>query len=149
MRSNLRSRRPNRVRPDRKCPAFAVNPIRRQKNADEVQYKQLVKANVPVAPIHSGLDGGMNRVFLAQVGGNIPPARVPPSGFDRRNWAPVSSTDNNGSLASKLFSALRLPDEARLTDASRLNRFSRDNWTERKSPRSLFSLVAKVEAELQ
>ena len=28
--------------------------------------------------MQTGLDGGMNRVFLAQVGGNIPPARVPP-----------------------------------------------------------------------
>ena len=94
-----------------KCPAFAVNPeiarpAREKQRADEVQYKQLVKANVPVAPIHSGLDGGMNRVFLAQVGGNIPPARVPPSGSRLPQPAPVSSTDNNGSLASKLFSAL-------------------------------------------
>ena len=68
-----------------KCPAFVVNPAiarpaREKQRDDEVQYAQLVKANVSVAPIHSGLDGGMNRVFLAQVGGSIPPARVPPSG---------------------------------------------------------------------
>jgi len=56
-----------------KCPAFVVNPAiarpaREKQRADEVQYAQLVTANVSVAPIHSGLDGGMNRVFLAQVG---------------------------------------------------------------------------------
>jgi hypothetical protein len=55
---------------------------------------------VSVAPIHSGLDGGMNGVFLAQVGGSIPPARVP-SGS-----RPPQPPDNNGSLASKLFSLL-------------------------------------------
>jgi murein L,D-transpeptidase YafK len=94
-----------------KCPAFVVNPeiarpAREKQRADEVQYKQLVKASVPVAPIHSGLDGGMNRVFLAQVRGSIPPARVPPLGSRSPQPAPVSSADNNGSLASKLFGAL-------------------------------------------
>ena len=61
------------------CPAFVVNPeiarpVRQKERVDEAQYEQLVKANVPVAPIHSGLDGGMNRVFLAQIGGSMPPA---------------------------------------------------------------------------
>ena len=88
--------------PTGKCPAFAVNPqIARaalgKQHADEVQYAHLVKANMPVAPIHSGLDGGMNHVFLAQVGGSIPPLRVPPSGSQ------PSSPENNGSLTSKLL----------------------------------------------
>jgi len=86
-----------------KCPGFVVNPAiarpaREKQRADEVQYAQLVKANVSVAPIHSGLDGGMNRVFLAQVGGSIPPARVPPS-----KSQPSPPTDNNDSFASRLF----------------------------------------------
>ena len=60
--------------PTGKCPAFVINPqiartALRKQHADEVQYARLVTANTPVAPIHSGLDGGMNRVFLAQVGG--------------------------------------------------------------------------------
>jgi hypothetical protein len=42
-----------------------------------VEYKNLVKANVPVAPIHSGRDGGKNRVFLDQIGGRMPPANRP------------------------------------------------------------------------
>jgi hypothetical protein len=85
-----------------KCPAFVVNPqIARaalgKQHADEVQYANLVKANTPVAPIHSGLDGGMNRVFLAQVGGSIPPARVPPGS------QPPPPPENNKSFASRLL----------------------------------------------
>jgi hypothetical protein len=88
--------------PTGKCPAFVVNPqIARaalgKQHADEVQYARLVRASAPVAPIHSGLDGGMNHVFLAQVGGSIPPARVPPFGSQ------PSSPENNGSLTSRLL----------------------------------------------
>ena len=84
-------------------PAFVVNrQIARaalgKQHADEVQYTQLVTANTAVAPIHSGLDGGMNRVFLAQVGGSIPPARVPPPGSQSS-----PATDNNDSFASRLL----------------------------------------------
>jgi hypothetical protein len=89
-----------------KCPAFVVNPqiartALRKQHADEVQYVKLVTANTPVAPIHSGLDGGMNRVFLAQVGGSIPPARMPPSGSQLS-----PSPDDNDSFASRLFGLL-------------------------------------------
>ena len=89
--------------PTGKCPAFVINPqiaraALRKQHADEVQYARLVTANTPVAPIHSGLDGGMNRVFLAQVGGSIPPARVPPSGSQ-----PSPPPDDNDSFASRLF----------------------------------------------
>src|SRR5262249_56629839 len=45
--------------------------------------------------IHSGLDGGMNYVFLAQVGGTIPPARVP--------FGTQASPEKNGSFASRLL----------------------------------------------
>ena len=84
-----------------KCPAFVVNTqIARaalsKQHADEVQYAQLVKATTPVAPIHSGLDGGMNRVFLAQVGGSIPPARV-------ASGSQPPPPENNGSFTSRLL----------------------------------------------
>ena len=57
--------------PTDKCPAFVVNPkIARQalekQRADELEYAQLLKDNVPAAPIYSELDGGMNEVFLAR-----------------------------------------------------------------------------------
>jgi hypothetical protein len=81
-------------------PNLLARPVRQKERVDETLYKQLVKANVPIAPIHSGLDGGMNRIFLAQIGGSMPPADRSPQP------PPVSITDNNGSLASKLFGAL-------------------------------------------
>jgi hypothetical protein len=93
--------------PTGRCPAFVVNPeiagpALEKEHADEIRYAQFVKQNFPVAPVRSGIDGGMNRVFLAQVGGSLPPARVPaplPS-----QPPPVTTADNgDGSLASKLF----------------------------------------------
>jgi murein L,D-transpeptidase YafK len=99
--------------PKGRCPAYVVNPeiagpALEKSHADDLQYAQLVKANAWVAPIHSGLDGGMNRVFLAQVGGNIPPARVPPPSANGLppQPPPVVTADNGGTeptLANKIF----------------------------------------------
>src|ERR1700757_5048035 len=49
--------------PTDKCPVFVVNPkIARQalkkQHTDELEYAQLLKDNVPAAPIYSGWDGG-------------------------------------------------------------------------------------------
>jgi hypothetical protein len=65
------SPRPLVFNPTDKCPAFVVNPkIARlaleKQRADELEYAQLLEDNVPAAPIYSGLDGGMNKVFLAR-----------------------------------------------------------------------------------
>jgi murein L,D-transpeptidase YafK len=54
--------------PADQCPAFVVDPKIAQpafekQSADDAQYAQLVKDNVPVAPIYRGIDGGMNMVF--------------------------------------------------------------------------------------
>ena len=100
--------------PNAQCPAFVVNPkIARaamaKQRADEVEYAQLVKANVSVAPIHSGLDGGMNRVFLAQFPGKIVPLAIvlpPGAGIELPQLPSVPWTDNDGSLANKFFGAL-------------------------------------------
>jgi murein L,D-transpeptidase YafK len=99
--------------PTSKCPAFVVNPkiARRaleKQRADEVEYARLVKDNVPVAPIYSGLDGGMNGVFLARFPGRIIPlAIVLPTGtLDLPQMPPVPWADNNGSLANTFFGAL-------------------------------------------
>jgi murein L,D-transpeptidase YafK len=88
--------------PTDKCPAFVVNPkIARaaleKQHADEIEYKKLVKANVPVAPIHSGRDGGMNRVFLDQLGGSMPPANLPPPGSRPAPPPPIATADNDSS----------------------------------------------------
>ena len=99
--------------PASKCPAFMVNPkIDRQalekQRADEAEYAQLVKDEVPVAPAYSGLDGGMNKVFLARYPDRIIPlARVlPPTGIQLPDMPPTPWTDSGGSLANKVFGAL-------------------------------------------
>ena len=65
------SRKPLVFNPTGKCPAFVVDPkIARpaleKQRADEFEYAQLLKDNVPAVPIYSELDGGMNEVFLAR-----------------------------------------------------------------------------------
>jgi hypothetical protein len=98
--------------PAGKCPAFVVNPkiARRaleKQRVDEVEYAQLVKDNVPVARIYSGLDGGMNTVFLARLPGRIIPlAMVLTNGSQLPQLPPVPWADNDGSLANKFFGAL-------------------------------------------
>ena len=98
--------------PTGKCPAFVVNPkIARlaleKQRADEVEYAQLVRDDVPVAPIYSGLDGGMNKIFLARYPDRIIPlARVlPPTGSQLPEMPAIPWTDNNSSLASRFFGA--------------------------------------------
>ncbi len=55
-----------------RCPAYEVAPeiagpaLEKQRN-DDYQIAQLIKDNVPVAPITMGTDGGMNRVFVAKL----------------------------------------------------------------------------------
>jgi murein L,D-transpeptidase YafK len=95
--------------PTGKCPAFVVNPkiartaLERQR-ADEAEYARLVEENVPVAPIYSGLDGGMNNVFHARFPGTIVPlARVMPAALQLPQLPPIPWVDSDGSLASKLF----------------------------------------------
>jgi hypothetical protein len=99
---------------DGRCPAFVVNPkIARaalvKQRADEVEYAQLVKDNVPVAPIYSGLDGGMNTVFLASFPDKIVSLAIvlpPGSGSELPQLPAIPWTDNDGSLANKFFGAL-------------------------------------------
>jgi hypothetical protein len=99
--------------PTGKCPAFVVNPkiaraALKKQHADDFEYAQLVKDNVSVSPIYSGLDGGMNKVFLAVLPGRIIPlARVLPNGSQLLpQMPPVPWADNDGSLVSKFFGAL-------------------------------------------
>ena len=88
------------------CPAYSVaaeiaGPTLEKERADDAQYAQFVRNNVPTAPIRTGLDGGMNRVFLSQVGGRLPPARTLPPQPE-----PVGVADSGGAgpnLISGLF----------------------------------------------
>jgi murein L,D-transpeptidase YafK len=94
------------------CPGFVVNakiarPALERQRADEVEYAQLVEDNVSVAPIHSGLDGGMNKVFFAQFPGIIVPlARVLLDGAELPQLPPIPYADNDGSVTSRLFGSV-------------------------------------------
>jgi hypothetical protein len=97
--------------PSAKCPAFVVNPkIARlaleKQRTDEVEYAQLLKDNVPAAPIYSGLDGGMNEVFLARFPVRVTLAKVLPYASYLPQLPPIPWVDKDGSLTSKLFGSL-------------------------------------------
>jgi murein L,D-transpeptidase YafK len=92
--------------PTGECPAFVVNPkIARpaleKQRADEFEYAQLLKDDVPVAPIYSGLDGGMNEVFLARYPVRVTLAKVLPYASRLPQLPPIRWVDNDGSLTSK------------------------------------------------
>jgi hypothetical protein len=98
--------------PTGKCPAFVVNPIiaRRaleKRRTDEAEYAELLEDKVSAAPIYTGLDGGMNKVFLARFPGTvIPLAKVLPYASHLPQLPPIPWVDNDGSLATKLFGTL-------------------------------------------
>jgi hypothetical protein len=94
--------------PTGECPAFVVNPkIARlaleKQRSDELEYAQLIKDEVPAAPIYSGLDGGMNEVFLARFLERVTLARVQPYASHLPQLPPIRWIDNDGSLTGKLF----------------------------------------------
>src|SRR3974390_1649508 len=97
--------------PTGSCPAFGVTPkiARRplgKQQGDEVEYAQLLKDDVPAAQIYSGLDGGMNEVFLARFPVRVTLAKVLPYASYLPQLPPISWVDNDGSLTSKLFGTL-------------------------------------------
>ena len=144
-----------------RCPAYVVNPeiagpALEKSHADEVQYAALVKANTWTAPVHSGLDGGMNRVFLAQVGGRIPPARVPPPGATGlpAQPPPVAVADNNGqSLAGKIFGGFFGPKtQVAAADSATQERGSEPGatgTTPKPKPRAERTTVAEAKPKLE
>ena len=99
--------------PKGQCPAFIVNPkiaraALQKQRADEAEYAQLVKDNVSVAPIYSGLDGGMNKVFFTRFPGKIIPLAMvlpPGSGSELPQLPAIPWADNDSSLANKFFGA--------------------------------------------
>jgi murein L,D-transpeptidase YafK len=105
------SRNPLAFNPTGKCPAFVVNPkIARQalekQRADEAEYAQLLKDDVPAAPIYSGLDGGMNKVFVKQFPNRVMLAKVMPYASSFPELPPVPWVNDEGSLTSKFFGYL-------------------------------------------
>ncbi|MBV8790491.1 MAG: murein L,D-transpeptidase [Pseudolabrys sp.] len=119
------SSKPLMFDPAGQCPAFVVDPrIARpalaKQDADDLEFAQLVKDDAPIAPVYSGLDGGMNRIFLARYPGRIIPlARVlPPTGARLPQMPPIPWTDNEGSLPDRLFDDLRVVKSAVQTEVS-------------------------------
>ncbi|HEY2884692.1 MAG TPA: hypothetical protein VGJ08_05715, partial [Rhizomicrobium sp.] len=100
--------------PTGKCPAFVVNPKIAQRSlakqrTDDLEYAQLTKDNLPTAPIYSGLDGGMNKVFVAQYPDRVSWARVFPYASYLPHLPPIPWADNGGSLPGRWFGRLSRP----------------------------------------
>jgi hypothetical protein len=91
-----------------KCPPFVVNPdiarrARDKQRADERAYAKLLEDSVPAAPIYSGLDGGMNEVFLARFPYRVTLAKVMPYASYLPTLPPIPWIDHDGSLTSRWF----------------------------------------------
>ncbi|MDP3693607.1 murein L,D-transpeptidase family protein [Bradyrhizobium sp.] len=102
------SSRPLVFNPTEKCPSFVVNPeiarlAQEKTRTDELAYAQLLEDDVPVAPIYSGLDGGMNKAFQAQFPGRVTLAKVMPYASYLPQLPPIPWVDNDGSLTSQWF----------------------------------------------
>jgi murein L,D-transpeptidase YafK len=102
------SQNPLVFNPTDACPAFVVNSkiARRaleKQRADELEYTQLLKDNVPAAPIYSGLDGGMNEAFLAKFPGRVTLSWILPYASYLPQLPPIPWIENDGSLTSKWF----------------------------------------------
>ncbi len=102
----VNSTKPLVFNPTDKCPAFIVNPKIAQRalekqRTDEREYARLLEDTVPAAPIYSGLDGGMNKVFLPRFPGRVMLSRMTPL-LDMPNLPPIPWAHKNGSLMSEL-----------------------------------------------
>jgi hypothetical protein len=107
--------------PTGKCPAFVVNPKIAQRalgkqRTDEAEYAQLLEDNVPAVPNYSGLDGGMNKVFLSRFLSRVMLAKVQPYASYWPQLPPIPGVDNDGSLRSKWFGTLIDMDATVLTN---------------------------------
>ncbi len=55
-----------------KCPAYVIpdevaDAVREKQQQDQVEFAHLVAKGTPVARLHTGIDGGMNKVFAAKL----------------------------------------------------------------------------------
>jgi murein L,D-transpeptidase YafK len=71
------STKPLSFSPTGRCPAYEVaqdiaEPVQEKQRNDDYQIAQLIKDNVPVAPIVMGTDGGMNKVFANRLAETTP-----------------------------------------------------------------------------
>jgi murein L,D-transpeptidase YafK len=122
------STRPLNFSPTGRCPKFDVDPqiasaATEKEEHDNAIFAQLVKENVAEAPLESGTDGGMNRVFASkledmtytyddsghihvppQQPGRLPPAISPPRGSESETKAADAEAPGTpGSELSNMF----------------------------------------------
>src|ERR1700749_1719172 len=79
-----------------KCPAYVVaddlaSAVREKQVADDAEYNKLVAKGTPVAKLNTGIDGGMNSVFAANVPGGASTGLSDagePRGFSLMSTAP-------------------------------------------------------------
>jgi murein L,D-transpeptidase YafK len=108
------STKPLNFTPTGRCPQYQTDPTiaqaaQEKERHDDYVYAQLVKDNVPTAPLNTGTDGGMNRVFVAKLDnptytydneghlhvpplqpGRLPPAISPPPGSESDTTAAIA-----------------------------------------------------------
>jgi hypothetical protein len=125
------STRPLNFTPTGRCPQYDIDPtiaeaVQEKQRHDEVAFADLVKDNVAVAPLESGTDGGMNRVFASKLDnptytydneghmhvppqqpGRLPPALSPPRGSETETTAAIAQAPAlAGSGVRSFFSGL-------------------------------------------
>src|SRR5580704_16817330 len=124
------STKPLSFNPTGACPRYDIDPaiagpvLDKERN-DENTFAELVKDNAPVAPLNTGTDGGMNRVFAAKLDdptysydneghihvppqqpGRLPPALSPPRGSESETVAAVAEPPKTGGAVSSWFGGL-------------------------------------------
>jgi hypothetical protein len=106
--------RPLTFNPTGRCPKFEIDPtiasaVAAKQRIDNAKYAQLVREDVAEAPLNTGTDGGMNRVFIAKLDdatytydsaghihvpplqpGRLPPAISPPRGSESDMTAAIA-----------------------------------------------------------
>jgi murein L,D-transpeptidase YafK len=117
--------------PTGRCPNFEIDPtiandVAAKQQKDESEYAELVRENVAEAPLESGTDGGMNRVFIAKLdsatytydnnghvhvpplqAGRLPPAISPPAGSESDTTAAIAEAPPTpGSGLTNLFGSM-------------------------------------------
>jgi murein L,D-transpeptidase YafK len=125
------STRPLAFTPTGRCPKFQLDPsiasaVAAKQQKDNYEFAALVRANVAVAPLDTGTDGGMNRVFVAKLDvptytydssghihvppqqpGRLPPAISPPQGSESDMSAAIAEAPQPpGSQVRNLFGSL-------------------------------------------
>ncbi len=120
------STKPLNFSPRGPCPAYDVDPqiagpaMAKQQN-DDYQLAQLTKDNVTTAPLETGTDGGMNRVFMSKLDSatytydneghlHVPPlqpGRLPPQiSASASPTVTGNGTPNEGSSIGSFFSGM-------------------------------------------